>query len=152
MGVTKCLTQTCTIPPLVTSNEALRWIVVSRFDHAARACSIAYVVAFDHIKIVAFALSPHIEGTLDPQILSSADSFKLFAEYISEGVQFTPATLQTFKLIVRFLEGARAPLSKLIAGCDYSEISFHFCKDCRIFHEGVKGNVVVKQKLENKNR
>jgi hypothetical protein len=56
---------------------------------------------------------------------------------ISEGARFTPATLQTFKLIVRF-EGERAHWSKLIVGCGCSEISFHFCKDCRIFHEGVK--------------
>ena len=40
----------------------------------------------------------------------------------------------------------------LIVRCDYSEISFHFCEDCRIFREGVKGNGIVEQKLENKNR
>ena len=56
---------------------------------------------------------------------------------ISEGARFTPATLQTFKLIVRF-EEEPAHWSKLIVGCGYSEISFHFCKDCRIFREGVK--------------
>ncbi len=44
-------------------------------------------------------------------------------------------------MIVDFIstsEGAQAPLSKLIVGCGYSKISFHFCKDCRIFCEGVK--------------
>jgi hypothetical protein len=49
-------------------------------------------------------------------------------------------------------EGAGAPLSMLIVRCNYSEISFHFCEDCRIFHEGVKGNGMVEQKLENENR
>jgi hypothetical protein len=36
------------------------------------------------------------------QISFSADSFKLIAEFISEGAQFTPATIQTFKLIGEF--------------------------------------------------
>ncbi len=40
----------------------------------------------------------------------------------------------------------------LIVGCSYSKISFHFCEDCRIFCEGVKGNGIVEQKLENKNQ
>ena len=40
----------------------------------------------------------------------------------------------------------------LIVQCDYSEISLHFCKDCRIFREGVKGNDIVEQKLENENQ
>ncbi len=135
----------------VTSNEALRWIVVSRLDRAAQARSIAYVVAFDHIKlIVAFTLIPHFEGTLDSQNPFSTDSFKFIVESISEGARFSPATLQTFKLIVRF-EGAQAPLSKLIVGRGYSKISFHFCKDCRIFREGVKSNGAVEQKPKNKN-
>jgi hypothetical protein len=55
---------------------------------------------------------------------------------ISEGAQFTLATLQTFKLIVRF-EEEQAHWSKLIVECGYSKISFHFCEDCRIFREGV---------------
>jgi hypothetical protein len=49
------------------------------------------------------------------------------------------------KLIVNFIstsEGARAPLSKLIVGCSYSEISFHFCEDCRKFCEGVKDSTI----------
>jgi hypothetical protein len=55
-------------------------------DRAAPACSIAYVVAFDHIKlIITFTLIPHFEGTLAPQNLFSADSFKLIVEPISEG-------------------------------------------------------------------
>ena len=69
---------------------------------------------------------------------------------ISEGARFTPATLQTFKLNVRF-EEEPAHWSKLVVGCGHSEISFHFCKDCRIFREGVKdnGGVVVKQRSAN---
>jgi hypothetical protein len=52
-----------------------------------------------------------------------------------------------FQLVVKLIpiltsEGARAPLSKLIVGCGYSEISFHFCDDCRIFREGVKDNTI----------
>jgi len=39
-------------------------------------------------------------------------------------------------------EGAQAPLSKPIVGCGYSEISFHFCEDCRIFCEGVKDSTI----------
>ncbi len=60
---------------------------------------------------------------------------------ISEGAQFTPATLQTFKLIVRF-EEERAHWSKLIVGWGYSKISFHFCTYCRIFSEGVKDSTI----------
>jgi hypothetical protein len=98
----------------------------------------------------------------------------LIVEYIlstnSEREQFAPNTLQTSKLIIASVkaavastlfnimpisishsEGAQAPSSKLIVWCDYSKISFHFCKDCRIFCEGVKGNGIVKQKPENKN-
>jgi hypothetical protein len=33
-------------------------------------------------------------------------------------------------------------LSKLIVGCGYSKISCHFCKDCRIFREGVKDSTI----------
>jgi hypothetical protein len=97
----------------------------------------------------------------------------LIVEYIfstnSEGEQFAPNTLQTSKLIIASVkaastffnimsisishsEGARAPLFMLIVGCSYSKISFHFCEDCRIFCEGVKGNGIVEQKLENKNQ
>jgi hypothetical protein len=52
-----------------------------------------------------------------------------------------------FQLVVKLKptlnsEGARAPLSKLIVGCGYSEISFHFCEDCRIFREGVKDSTI----------
>ncbi len=52
-----------------------------------------------------------------------------------------------FQLVVKLIltltsEGARAPSSKLIVGCDNSEISFHFCKDCRIFREGVKDSSI----------
>jgi hypothetical protein len=66
-----------------------------------------------------------------------------------------------FWLVVKFVpilifDGARAPLSMLIVGCEYFEISLHFCKDFRIFREGeweVKddGNAVVKQRPENSN-
>jgi hypothetical protein len=52
------------------------------------------------------------------------------------------------RLIVEYIsssnsEGARAPSSKLIVGCGYSKISFHFCKDCRIFREGVKDSSTI---------
>jgi hypothetical protein len=77
--------------------------------------------------IVAFTLIPHFEGTLAPKNLFSADSFKLIVESISEGAQFTPATLQIFKLIVRF-EGAHPPSSMLIVGCSYSEYPFTSAK------------------------
>ncbi len=84
----------------------------------------------------------------------------------SEVERFAPNTLQTSKLIIASIkaaaastffkvmpisishsEGAWAPSSMLIVRCDYSEISFHFCEDCRIFCEGVKGNGIVEQKL-----
>jgi hypothetical protein len=53
-----------------------------------------------------------------------------------------------FQLVVKLIpiltsEGARAPSPKLIVGCGYSEISFHFCEDCRIFREGVKGSSTI---------
>ena len=72
---------------------------------------------------------------------NSSVSFQLVVEsiliLISEGAQVAPATLQTFKLIVRF-EEAHAHWCKLIVGFGYSETSFHLCKDFRIFREGVK--------------
>ncbi len=37
-------------------------------------------------------------------------------------------------------EGAWTPLSMLIVGCRYSKIFLHFCNNCRIFCEGVKGS------------
>jgi hypothetical protein len=36
----------------------------------------------------------------------------------------------------------QAKPTKLIVGCGYSKISFHFCKDCRIFCEGVKDSTI----------
>ncbi len=36
----------------------------------------------------------------------------------------------------------RAKPTQLIVGCGYSKISFHFCKDCRIFCEGVKDSTI----------
>jgi hypothetical protein len=53
-----------------------------------------------------------------------------------------------FQLVVKLIpiltsEGAQAPSSMLIVGCDYSKISFHFCEDCRIFREGVKDNPAI---------
>jgi hypothetical protein len=53
-----------------------------------------------------------------------------------------------FQLVVKLIpiltsEGTRAPLSMLIVGCGYSEISFHFCEDCRIFREGVKDDPAI---------
>jgi len=52
-----------------------------------------------------------------------------------------------FQLVVKLIsiltsEGARAPSFKLIVGCGYSEISFHFCKNCIIFREGVKDSTI----------
>ncbi len=52
-----------------------------------------------------------------------------------------------FQLVVKLIsilisEGAQAPSSKLIVGCGYSKLSFHFCKDCRIFYEGVKDSTI----------
>jgi len=100
-------------------------------------------------QMVAYGHNTFIEST------SFNDSFfqlvvELISILISEGAQFTPATLQTFKLIVGF-EKERAHWSKPIVGCSYYEISFHFCKDCRIFCEGVKdnGGIVVKQRSAN---
>jgi hypothetical protein len=52
-----------------------------------------------------------------------------------------------FQLVVKLIpiltsEGARAPSPKLIVGCVYSEVSFHFYEDCRIFREGVKDSTI----------
>ena len=96
----------------------------------------------------------HRHNTIIESTSFNDGSFQLVVEsisiLISEGAQFTPATLQPFKLIVRF-EEEPAHWSKLVVGCGHSEISFHFCKDCRIFREGVKdnGGVVVKQRSAN---
>jgi hypothetical protein len=61
-----------------------------------------------------------------------ADSFKLIAEFISEGAQFTPATLQTFKLIDAFNH------QQLIVTYvnTNSKISLIFREECRTFCEG----------------
>jgi hypothetical protein len=102
-----------------------------------------------------FQMVAHRHNTIIESTSFNNGSFQLVVEtisiLISEGAQlFTPATLQTFKLIVRF-EEEPAHWSKLIVGFGYSEISFHFCKDCRILCEGVKdnGGVVVKQRSAN---
>ena len=54
---------------------------------------------------------------------------------------------QSNQLVVKLIpiltsEGAQAPSSKLIVGCGYSKKSFHFCKDCRTFCEGVKDSTI----------
>jgi hypothetical protein len=101
-----------------------------------------------------FQMVAHRHNTIIESTSFNDGSFQLVVEsisiVISEGAQFTPATLQSFMLIVRF-EEEPAHWSKLIDGCGYSKISFHFCKDCRIFREGVKdnGGVVVKQRSAN---
>ena len=101
-----------------------------------------------------FQMVAHRHNTIIESTSFNDGSFQLVVEsisiVISEGAQFTPATLQPFKLIVRF-EEEPAHWSKLVVGCGHSEISFHFCKDCRIFREGVKdnGGVVVKQRSAN---
>jgi hypothetical protein len=64
--------------------------------------------------------------------------------------------LVVYLTLVLHSEAARTPLSMLIVGCGYSEISFHFCVDCRIFCEGeweIKndGNTVVKPLSVNNN-
>ncbi len=55
----------------------------------------------------------------------SNDSFK-----VSEGERFAP----------NFFRLGDFNSSQLIVM--YSEISFHFCKDCRIFREGVKEAII----------
>jgi hypothetical protein len=55
---------------------------------------------------------------------------KLIDALSSEGAQFAP----------NFFQLGNFNSSKLIAM--YSEISFHFCKDCRIFCEGVKEAII----------
>jgi hypothetical protein len=62
----------------------------------------------------------------------SADSFKLIAEFISEGAQFTPATLQTFKLIDAF---DHHQLIVTYVNTN-SKISLIFGEECRTFCEG----------------
>jgi hypothetical protein len=71
----------------------------------------------------------------------------MVATYANYMLQLIVMSIQRalIELIVDFIstsEGARAPLSKLIIGCGYSKISFHFCKDCRIFCEGVKDSTI----------
>ena len=98
-----------------------------------------------------FQMVAHGHNTLIESTSFNDGSFQLVVEsisiLISEGAQFTPATLQTFKLIVRF-EEERAHWSKLIVGWGYSKISFHFCTDCRIFSEGVKDSTVRLHSLQ----
>ena len=137
--------------------------------------SVASTSIIDFQLIVDLFLNPYLEGVEYIRNISCNKLRQLIVEYIlstnSEGERFAPNTLQTSKLIIASIkaavastffnvmpisishsEGARAPLSMLIVRCDYSKISFHFCEDCRIFREGVKGNGIVEQKLENKNR
>jgi hypothetical protein len=55
---------------------------------------------FNSLFSLSFTQDLLIDGTAQNPF--SADSFKLTTEFISEGAQFTPATLQTFKLIDAF--------------------------------------------------
>jgi hypothetical protein len=57
----------------------------------------------------------------------------------SKGAQFALATLQTF--VDKDQAALQSVATKLIV--EYSKISFHFCKDCRIFCEGVKGTISI---------
>jgi hypothetical protein len=55
---------------------------------------------FNSLFSLSFNHDPLIVATTQNPF--SVDSFKLIAEFISEGAQFTPATIQTFKLIDAF--------------------------------------------------
>jgi hypothetical protein len=135
--------------------------------------SIALTSIINFQFIVDLFLNQYWEGVEYIRNISCNKLRRLIVEYIfstnSEGERYAPNTLQTSKLIIASVkaastffnimsisishsEGARAPSYMLIVGCGYSKISFHFCKDCRIFCEGVKGNGIVKQKLEDKNQ
>jgi hypothetical protein len=61
---------------------------------------------------------------------NSNETFRLIDALSSEGAQFAP----------NFFRLGNFNSSKLIVM--YSEISFHFCKDCRIFCEGVKEAII----------
>mgnify|MGYP000883397652 CR=1 FL=1 len=70
---------------------------------------------------------------------TSFQAFKLIVAFVfiasflhSEGAQFALATLQTF--VDKDQAALQSVATKLII--EYSKISFHFCKDCRIFCEG----------------
>jgi hypothetical protein len=100
-----------------------------------------------------------------PQNLSL--SLKFIVESLSEGAQIAPTTFRAFELIVTLTsiinfqlvvefnlilhsKGTHAPSFALIGYCS-SQISFHFCNNCRIFCEGVKeqinnGNANIKQR------
>ncbi len=98
----------------------------------AGACAACIIICNKHQNLIGEQFIASNNSTVGFQLV--VESILIL---ISEGAQVAPATLQTFKLIVRF-EEAQAHWSNLIVGCGYSEISFHFCKDCRIFCEGVK--------------
>ncbi len=61
---------------------------------------------------------------------NSNETFKLIDALSSDGAHFAP----------NFFQLGDFNSSKLIVM--YSEISFHFCKDCRIFCEGVKEAII----------
>jgi hypothetical protein len=78
---------------------------------------------------------------------------KLTLNTDSKGVLAQENILNTTGAILT-AEGAQTPSSMLIAGCRYSKIFLHFCGDCRIFCEGVKGNgncIVKPQSANNHN-
>ena len=87
------------------------------------------------------------------------DSFKLIDTLASEGVTSSSegarrSVSKRWLIVKSKSEGARAApnlSSQLIVASINSEISFHFCDDCRIFREGVKDDegVFVKQQSAN---
>jgi hypothetical protein len=100
---------------------------------------------------------------IDVSIPDENDSCSVF-QMVSHGhntfIKSTSFNDGSFQLVVKSdfdvscSEGARASPTKF----NFSEISFHFCKDCRIFREGewewdVKddGDAVIKQQSANEN-
>jgi hypothetical protein len=93
--------------------------------------------------------------------LNTFFSFQILQEHRHIKFNFPTKPNDDFRLVVEFIpilifDGAKAPSSMLIVGCNYSKISLHFCENFRIFREGeweVKdnGDAIVKQRSANSN-
>jgi len=88
-------------------------------------------------KLVVASVSNNNASSFNGKPSSTFQLVVASVDWITKGI----SSFHRIKILT--FEGAQAPLSKLIFGCGYSEISFHFCEDCRIFCEGVKDDQAI---------
>jgi hypothetical protein len=94
----------------------------------------------DFQLIVVLTLIPNREGLCAVPITSYSPSEGGCNFSVFEGAQDVAPAIFGYNVALPNFKQAKP--TKLIVGCGYSEISFHFCIDCRIFCEGVKDSTI----------